>query len=132
VAVTLLLAILTVAAITHVWMNGSIFGHVRARLDLWKQRREWWFRVPATGARCHYCFSVWVAIGLGIGLWLVPDATHLVMVAASAILPANALLVLFVALTERLPMLIDATVARTRAEAKRAEVELARSTTRAA
>ncbi len=94
-AVTLLLLTLAVASITHTWMTGSIFAPIHRRISAWEQRREWWIRIPARGAHCHFCIAHWIAVALGVGLYLQPDVMPLVLLVASSIILSQVALVGF-------------------------------------
>lgn len=87
-ALTLLLASLTVAAVTNTWISGSLFASVHRRIAPWKTRRG--VRgLFARGAQCHFCVSHWVAGAIAIGWWLAPAATQIVMLAWSAVFLGN-------------------------------------------
>jgi hypothetical protein len=115
--VQLIIAILVVALITHTWMSGSLFSPLRTALGRVRQLQGWRWAIPrivARGALCHFCLSHWVAGGLALLGAVSP------LVAIATILPANVVLVLFVAATERLPIFIDAALRARGVEMKRA------------
>ncbi len=100
-ALMLILLTLAVASITHTWFTGSVFAPLHRHIATWEHSRRWWLRIPARGAHCHFCFAHWVAIVLGIGLYVQPDVMPLVMMVAGSILLAQVTLAGFTILVGR-------------------------------
>lgn len=84
---TLLLASLTVAAVTSTWISGSLFIPAHKWLATWRGHR--YIGLIARGAQCHFCVSHWIAAGLALGWWFAPDVTQIVMLAWSAVFLGN-------------------------------------------
>jgi hypothetical protein len=82
---------LAIAAVIHIWLAGSLFQPLRTWVAKLRQSKHWFLRTPAIGALCHFCISCQLA--LGYGLW-----TGNLMTALAAILPANAVIVVFIML----------------------------------
>lgn len=112
IATAILLA-LAVAGVTHSWFSGSLFLPIQKQLASWRGKQGWhWFplRLFARGALCSFCFSHWVAIACGIGLYVAPQHTMIVATVAASVFLAGQALTVFRIVTEQLPQLIGAKI----------------------
>lgn len=104
---TLIILSIAVAGITHSWMSGSLFLSLRRFFANNIENKNIIIRTVSRGAICHFCVSHWFAIVFGIGLFLIPNNTYIIMIVFASVFIASQLLILFTIITDRLPRLID-------------------------